>query len=343
MNAQPQWGSAFKPGRFDTTRWIKDICAQVDAKLAQRMDAGDKRVDSAYFLAPDLEQLLTDVFAIEYPALMAAGLIPMRPINDGVASVRYRSLDYTGRAKWIGSGAQDLPRADVSKSELSIKMDTLGMAFGYTIDELAAAAQAQQPLERDRAMACRELIERGADEALCMGQGTGSGVYGLLNQDLATDAAELITLTTGTWASATAIQIHADVAQMKNKMRLDTKGIHSPTHCGLPTDIWSDLTSRPWGTDNNSLTIMTVLKQNFAEITFFEWPRLDTADVAGTDGRVVMFEYNPLNFWWGLARPFTPEAPQPRGLEFEIPTHKRMTPGIAVARSKTIKYADNAT
>jgi hypothetical protein len=342
MHAQPQWGSQFSAQRFDAARWVAAFGAQVTAKLAERMDAGEKRVDSAYFLAPDLQQLLTDVFAIEYDKLLAAQYVPMRSISDGAASIRYRSIDTTGTAKWLGSGASDLPRADVSKSELSIKVDTLGMAFGYTIDELAAAAMAQQPLERDRAMACREAIERGADEALCMGQGANSGVYGLLNQDLATDAAELITLTTGTWAGATSLQIHADVAQMRNKMRTDTRGLHSPTHCGVPTGVWSDLTGRPWGTDNNARTIMSVLKENFPEIIFFEWPRLNTADVAGTGGRVVMFEYSPLNFWYGLARPFTPEAPQARGLEFEVPTHKRMTPGIAVARSLTIKYADNA-
>lgn len=336
----PSWGHTANLARrqFTAAGWIEDFEKRALAAAQLRTDG--VRNDSAYFLAPDLEQLLQDVIRIEYPLLKARQFVPMRPINDGVASVRYRSLDLTGRAKWLGSGARDLPRADVSKAELSMKVDTLGMAFGYTIDELASAAQAQQPLERDRFEACRELIEREADEAVAMGVST-LGTYGLLNQDLASDPAELITLTNGTWAGATSAEIHADVAQMVNKMRADTNGLHEPTHCGLPTTVWSDLGGRPWGTDN-ATTILKVLQANFPQITFFEWSRLNTADAAGSGPRVVMFESRGLNFWYGLARPFTPETPQQIGLEFEVPCHMRMTPGIAVTNAFTIKYADNA-
>lgn len=318
--------------RFDGDRWVDEACGLISSKV---------RTDSNYFLAPDLQQLLAEVFQIPYPDLLAKGLIPSKQITDGMGEVRYRAQDLTGQAKWIGSEAGDLPLADVTRSEQSIIVDTIGMQFTYTIDELAAAAAGNQPLDTDRAAACRLLIERGIDEALCVGI-PNRGVYGLLNQDLASDAAELITLTTGTWAGASAVNIHKDIAQMINKIRTDTKGTSTPTHMGFPTAIWNQLRTMVWGSDNNSLTVLTVLRQNFEGMTFFEWPRLDTADAAGTGGRVICFAQNQLNWFYAEARPFTPEAPQVRGLRFEVPCHARLTPGVAVRNALTIKYADNA-
>ncbi len=328
-----------RTGRFDSGKWIDRVCNDVCA------NTGISRQDANYHLAPDLEYLLTEVFRIPYPDNQAEQLVPVKPVTDGAAELRYRSLDMTGQAKWMGSQAEDIPIADVTKSEASIGLDTIAMQFSYTIDELAASAMAQSNLDMDRAIACRTLIERGADEALCVGQ-TARSIYGLLNQDLASDDAEIITLTTGTWTGTTSLLIHADMAQLINQIAIDTKGTLRATHVGLPTTVWNLLNVKPWGTDNNSLTVMTVLRQNFPGVTFFWWPRLDTADAAGTGGRVICFSDGSAqglpNFFTGVARGLTPEAPQLRGLRYFIPMHKRMVPGVAVTNALAIKYADNA-
>ncbi len=328
-----------RTGTFDSGRWIdrviRDVC---DNSAVSKQDAN-------YHLAPDLEYLLAEVFRIPYPDLMAQQLVPTKPVQDGAFEMRYRSLDMTGQAKWMGSGAEDIPVADVTKTEASIQLDTVAMQFSYTIDELAASAMAQSSLDMDRAIACRTLIERASDEALCVGR-VNRSIYGLLNQDSAGDPAELVTLTTGTWTGTTSLLIHADVAQLYNKFASDSKGTVRATHCGLPTTVWNLLNVKPWGTDNNSRTVMTVLRETFPGVNFFHWPRLDTADAAGTGGRVVMLADSAAqglpNYFTGVARGITPEAPQLRGLRYYIPMHKRQVPGVAVTNAIAIKYADNA-
>lgn len=316
--------------RVDLVQYVRDAASTIHSALNAR------RQDN-YFISPDLEALLVEVFLTEYAANEARSYVPIRPGTVGAEVQKFRGQDRTGQAKWMSTGGDDVPRVDVSRAESSIKYDSLCDAFGYNLDELEAAALSRQPLDRDRAMAAREVAETDFDDALCFGV-TELNTTGLLNNA----NVELVSVTTGDWPTATPAEILYDFGHdLWGKIMIDTKGRRQANRACFPTDLWVLLNSTPYGSDNNSRTILQVLRENYPAVEFRHWARLDTADAGRTGPRVLTYQYaaDVASAW--LASEFSFDAPEKKGFSFEILGRLRGTPGAAVIRPLCMKYADN--
>ena len=93
----------------------------------------------------------------------------------------YNVLDMVGEAKVIASGADDLPRVDISMSERNGKVMPIGASYGWDVFELRKAARLNVPLSERRARSARLAIARQVDKMLATGttdSQTGLGLDG---------------------------------------------------------------------------------------------------------------------------------------------------------------------
>ena len=79
------------------------------------------------FLARELETILARTFEVEYADIKYSSLIPISTeVGPGADSFTYRVFDKQGSMKVIGDKAQDLPRADVLRKEVTHPVRSLG-------------------------------------------------------------------------------------------------------------------------------------------------------------------------------------------------------------------------
>jgi hypothetical protein len=132
-------------------------------------------------------QIRSKLFEVVYPDLKALQLIPLATdIAAEPGPYVYNVLDMVGEAKVIASGADDLPRVDVSASERSGKVVPIGASYGWDVFELRKAARLQFPLSERKGRAARQAVARQVDKMLASGQTasqTGLGLDGFINND----------------------------------------------------------------------------------------------------------------------------------------------------------------
>ena len=94
----------------------------------------DFRMDEAgLFLERQLEYIRPQVFEVQYADIKYPTILPVTSeAGPGAQTFTYRIMDATGEFKVIADAADDLPRADISQTEKSINIRSIGGSFGYT-------------------------------------------------------------------------------------------------------------------------------------------------------------------------------------------------------------------
>src|SRR5262249_37010472 len=155
--------------------------------------------------------------------LKARVLIPIdSEVNPGAETVKFNVYDRRGIAKVIKSYADDLPRVDLVVTEVRSPIRSLGISYGFSQQELRAAAMAGMPLETQKATMARRAIEEAIDKIGAKGDSL-NGLNGLLG----IPNANTYTVPNGaggtaTWGGATpktADEILADLNGIINTVR----------------------------------------------------------------------------------------------------------------------------
>jgi len=147
------------------------------------LSTGAYRADAleTVFIARELVSVETAVYEKRYPEFKGRSLVPKKSLPEGATFASYSEQDEYGSAKIISSGADDLPRAEVSRTETLVQIYTVGDAYAYTTMELKKAAFARQSLDAAKAMAARRIMEQKIDLLIQTGD-AAYGMKGLLNQ-----------------------------------------------------------------------------------------------------------------------------------------------------------------
>jgi len=263
------------------------------------MSSNEQRLDAAesVFFKRQLESIDTRVYTKFKAETKARLLIPTQDGVDEDARVHtWRMFDHYGQAKFISNAADDLPTADADGEEQSTVIKPLGLAYGWDIFEIKAAAKGNFDLGSERAMATRAGIERLIDDTLA----TGDAVYGLegiLNltgvgtYTLGTKAAGGLT-----WAVATPDEIVADVTGAITARKLALKGAGGPEFekftVVLPIDKYGLIAQRRMG-DGSSTTILQFLLATSPWIDSIEsWTKCSGAGAGSTD-RMLVYAKDP--------------------------------------------------
>lgn len=154
------------------------ISDAVEALIASGKIIGD---DTGVFFQRQLEYIQAQSYDVLYPDLMGRNVFPLNTEGgEGINSITYRSYDKRGETAIIAGKATDLPRGDISGKEYSITVKSLGNAFGYSRQELAAAKLTGMPLEARKAEATRRSYEEKVNQLIWFGSAENSlsGLYG---------------------------------------------------------------------------------------------------------------------------------------------------------------------
>lgn len=289
-------------------------------------DAGE-----TFFFARELEYVKSKSYDIEFPEMKAFKHIPISTeAGEGAQAITYAQFEELGVARVIESYADDLPRADITGKEYTTQVKSIGVSYGYSVQEVRASIYVGRSLTQRQANAARRANDQKINRLAWFGDSTYN-ILGLLNTPnipvslVPNDGTGASTL----WADKTPDQILRDLNLITNSIVQLTKGVEMPNTVLLPVEQYTLIASTPRSSVSDT-TILEYFIQNNPFITTVDWvPELTGAgiqtDPPGGLGTNVMIAYdkNPDKLTMEIPMPFTQYPPQERGLEFVIPCESR--------------------
>lgn len=134
---------------------------------------------------------LTDIeltkYEVLYKQLNGMRLFPVSSAyNVAAENVLFQVWDYRGEARTISNygNVVDFPESDVLLKQLSVPIKSEGASFSYSIQDLRAAAMANQPLDQMKAEAARRTIEQSMNKRVWFGDVNTGRVGALTDPDV---------------------------------------------------------------------------------------------------------------------------------------------------------------
>lgn len=297
-----------------------------------RFDAGESA-----FLTRELIYMKAKTYDIEYAPRMFEKLLPISSETpEWAETVNYGQYDRVGYAKVGSDYASDSPRVDVLLREFTGKVVPILDSFGYSIQELRAAAGAKRPLSTLKSTAAREFIEDQHDRIAALGDAQ-SGLFGMANNA----SVGITTAITGTWATATGDQMHADVNKLLADMFVDTKQLYQATALAMsPADYFS-ITQKPFSTTTDLTVLERIQRSNPAIVDIQPWNQLTTAGAGGVK-RIIAYVKSPSVLEYDAPIRFNQLEAQKRNYEMVINCEAR-SGGVRMYRPRAVRYMDITT
>lgn len=293
------------------------------------------------FLARELETILARTFEVEYADIKYSSVIPVSSeVGNGADSFTYRVFDKQGSMKVIGDKAQDLPRADVLRKEVTHPVRSLGASFAYTVQETRAAATVPgMNLEQRRANAVRRAYEEKVQEIAYFGDAP-SGMKGFFNNnqvdklvpdhwfdtaDITTD--EMLQLLN---EPATRIVQNSNMKEMPNTML-------------VPYNVYRIISTTPRSTTSDTTVMEFFLRTNPMITAIEPINELEASKSGGvlSKDRVICYDRSPDKLQLHIPQPLEFFPPVRNELEFSVAAHARVG-GLALYYPKSAIVLEKA-
>ena len=291
-------------------------------------------LETAVF-ARQLEHIYTKTYDVLYPEFKARKFIPLdSSVPSGASSFTYRQFDEVGFAKMVANYADDIPDVTLFGKEFTANCHSMVVGYSYSIQDIRRAQMAGLPLTDQLARIAKRAVEAKIDSIAAFGDST-LGFTGFLNNA----NVPLVSVITGTWSTATADQIVADLDKLVNSIVIATKGVHMPDTLLLDISSFTLLNSK----QRSLASDVTILKWYLANNAFItnidHWYLLATADAAGTGKRAVCYQRNQDVLGLVIPQEFEQFPPQVKNLSFFVPCHARIG-GVKIPYPLAIAYMD---
>jgi hypothetical protein len=319
--------------------------------------------DEGIFFQRQLEYIQAQSYDVKYPELKGRTIFALNTEGgEGINHITYRSYDKRGETAIIAGKATDLPRGDISGKEYSIDVKTLGNAFGYSRQELAASKVTGMPLEARKAEATRKSYEEKVNQIIFFGSPENK-LNGLFDGPadapcLTVQKTELVNGAGGTpqWRTKTGMEIVKDLTDALAQMYVDTLQVFRPDAVLLSVADKLYLKNTPVSVDFPLVSVMKWFLENndfissadqFKDIN--ELAGIYPATVGGTfdstGGQVGGFTIMASGADNARVRepfPYMHLPVQYKGLEFEINCYGRFA-GVEMVRPAAFQHFLNAS
>jgi hypothetical protein len=284
-----------------------------------RLDSGE-----SIFFARELEHVKTQTYDVRYAELKARSLLPVSgEAGPAAESITYYQYDSVGVARIIGSYAKDLPRADVRGKKFTSPVESLGDSYGYTLQDVRAAAKAGKPLEQRKANAARRAIEQQINTIALFGNADYNLPGFLTNPNVPVSNASTKDAGGTAWANATPDEILADLHGLANGIVSLTKGVEQPTTLLLPLAQFTLISSKRVST-LDSTTILKAFLEASPFIKEVDWVNELAGAGAASSDIAVAYRRHPDAVTLEIPQDFEQLPVQEVGLEYEVPCHARI-------------------
>lgn len=286
-------------------------------------------------------QVRSKLFEVVYPEFKALSLVPLATdIAAEPGPYVYNVLDMVGEARVIASGADDLPRVDVSVSERSGKVVPIGASYGWDVFELRKAARLQVPLQETKGRAARRSLARQLDKMIASGvtdSQTGLGLEGFINNADVT-ALGIAAFTNWVQGTTSATTMINEVNAAVNTIVSATSEAWIPDTLAIATPRYTIFASTPYGVDADTTALTWFLKNNPYIKNVVSWYRLTSAGASNKD-RAVIYKRDPDVLEAVAPEQFAQEAPQARNLDMVTPCYA-LVGGTKIYHPEACRYAD---
>lgn len=306
------------------------------ADLAAVMDGGDRlgieREDQGIFLARQLDYVKTRIYEAETPSLTGLELVPVSTeVPEWAESFTYRTFDEVGMAKFISNYADDLPRVDVIGKEETLKLKSMGDAYGYSLDEMRLANAMGTNLPERKGRTARRAIDQLVNKVALVGD-EDHGFHGFTNHpNLGTTAVG------GSWtADATAGDaILQDLLAMYDAVQVQSYDNHTADTLAVSPKRRSALVSKNVNSGGQWQSVWSAFRAIHPNVTLIASTELEASEGAG---EAVMYERNVDNLSIEVPRPFEQLPAERRNLEMVVDCIAKAS-GVAIYRPLALTKA----
>ena len=300
----------------------------IDGAIVQSINIGYLDADGAFFFQRQLEHIKAKSYDVRYAELKARMLFPVsNEGGPGITSITYRTYDQVGSAKIINAYADDLPRADVAGKETMIPVRSVGISYGYNLDEIQSSQLTGAALDQRRANAARRANEQTTNDVAFFGD-ANSGLPGLFsNPNIPTGA--VVNPGAGTeWVNKSPDEILFDINDLFADIFETTKMVESGNTLLLPPAQWSYIMATPRAS-NSDTTIAQYVAQNSPFLTSIddiiavnECDAVNNPELS-TDA-MVAYDRNPDKLQLEIPVELEMMPVQQKNLEFLVPGRSRL-------------------
>ena len=276
------------------------------------------------FLARELEQILSRTMDVEYADIKYSQILPVSTeVGPGADSFTYRIFDKQGSMKIIGDKAKDLPRADVIRREVTHPVRSLGGSFGYTVQEVRAAAMVPGlSLEQRRANAVRRTYEETVQDIAYFGD-VASGMKGFLNND------QIDKLVPDKWFDSSGIttdEMLELLNEVPTRLVQNSNLKERPNTMLVPYDVYRIISTRPRSTTSDTTVMEFFLRTNpmIQAIEPINELEADKSQGRLSKDRIITYDRNPDKLQLHIPAPLEFMPPQRYELEYVVAAHSRI-------------------
>ena len=292
------------------------------------------------FLARELETILARSFEVEYADIKYSSLIPISTeVGTGADSYTYRVFDKQGSMKVIQDKAQDLPRADVLRKEVTNPVRSLGASFGYTIQETRAASMVPgMNLEQRRANAVRRAYEEKVQEIAYFGDAP-SGMKGFFNSD------QIDTIVPNKWfddAGITTDEMLALLNEPATRLVNGSNMKEQPNTMLVPYEVYRIISTTPRSSTSDTTVMEFFLRTNPFISAIEPINELEAGKSGGNLSKdtIVTYDRSPDKLQLHIPQPLEFLPPVRQSLEFTIASHARIG-GTSIYYPKSVIVMEN--
>ena len=276
------------------------------------------------FLARELEQILSRTLDVEYADIKYSQILPVSTeVGPGADSFTYRIFDKQGSMKIIGDKAKDLPRADVIRREVTHPVRSLGGSFGYTVQEVRAAAMVPGvSLEQRRSNAVRRTYEETVQDIAYFGD-AASGMKGFLNND------QIDKLVPDKWFDSSGVttdEMLELLNEVPTRLVQNSNLKERPNTMLVPYDVYRIISTRPRSTTSDTTVMEFFLRTNPMIKSIEPINELEAAKSQGrlSKDRIITYDRNPDKLQLHIPAPLEFMPPQRYELEYVVAAHSRI-------------------
>ena len=254
-------------------------------------------------------------------------------------TVEVYSVDMVGMGKFLSGNALDIPIADIGFARGVSPIESAGIGYRYTYEELMEAQYASQngsvvpgqALDASRAMVCRQAFEQHIDIVALTGD-TNKGWEGLFNNsNVPTSNAIDGAGGESTWEDKTADEILFDINDAIGDVYAQTKNVDMPGTLALPSSSFMYIAGKRLGTVNDTTILEFIRAKNAYTASTGQpleiVPFLHLEDMgSGSSKRMCVYKKDPIKQKMHVPIPLQFLAPQLKGYEYQVPGIYRLGP-----------------
>ncbi|MDF0543340.1 DUF2184 domain-containing protein [Sphingobium sp. H39-3-25] len=229
------------------------------------------------FLAPQLLRVEQGIYMVKYPLADYAEFMPVDTSGTiWSAGSLYYSGDIAGKPEWFDVAADDMPYADVSRTQFLQENHMAAIGYKWNRMDLERGQQLGVNVIADKADASIKTAERFIHKTAMRGDGL-KFTTGFINNPLATASTAAQTIIAGTPDQAVAV-----VNSALSSVEENTGETYQANTLAVPTSVYNSMASRRM--TETGMSLLNYVRENSVvpNLTIKKSRHLETAGASST-------------------------------------------------------------